>query len=320
MKFLALCAALLATGAVAEAQDRPTEATAVLETQISTTKVEGELSPSVQEPLVVIQLPATDYPKAGAAPPHGHDLTVRLENPSSPNLQPTPRDEAGLLAPPPDAAKAEELRDEDDESHQPDSRFHWLPAIKQSLLFLAVQHSYALTQPKTQRDLHGPFFKDYARSVKSLHGWGDGGRFFTNYIAHPIEGSLTGFIQIQNDPRGVRQRFGASPAYWRSRLKAFAWSAAWSTQFEIGPISQASIGNVGLHGKQTYVDLVVTPTVGLGLLVAEDAVDKYVVAKIERNTDSRYLRIASRMILNPTRSIANLLRFKKPWYRDAGLR
>jgi hypothetical protein len=199
------------------------------------------------------------------------------------------------------------------------SRFRWGDAVKQSLLFLSVQHGYALTQPKTRRDLRGPFFKDYFRSVRALHGWADGGRFFTNYVAHPLEGSLLGFIQVQNDPAGARLRFN-EPGYWRSRMKALAWSAAWSTQFEIGPVSQASIGNVGLHGKQTYVDIVMTPTAGLGLLVAEDFLDRYVVGRLERRTDSKYARIFARMALNPTRTAANLLRFKKPWHRDDGLR
>ena len=201
-----------------------------------------------------------------------------------------------------------------------DESFDWSSATQQSLIFLGLQHGYAMTQPKTRRDLKGPFFKDYVRSVKSLHGWGDGGKFFTNYIAHPMEGSLVGFIQVQNDPKGKRLRFGKSHAYWRSRLKALAWSAAWSTQFEIGPISQASIGNVGLHGKQTYVDLVVTPIAGVGLLVVEDALDKHLIERIEANTTSLYVKIAIRMLLNPTRSTANILQFKKPWYRDKGLR
>ena len=202
-----------------------------------------------------------------------------------------------------------------------DQSFHWLTAIKQSLLFLGVQHGYAMTQPKTRRDLKGPFFKDYVRSVKSLHGWEDGGRFFTNYVAHPMQGSLLGFIQIQNDPKGMNLSYDNSNAYWRSRLKALAWSAAWSTQFEIGPVSQASIGNVGLHGKQTYVDLVVTPIGGFGLLVLEDFLDKHIISMIERrNSRSFYLKVSSRTFFNPTRSVANLLRFKTPWYRDRGLR
>jgi hypothetical protein len=189
-------------------------------------------------------------------------------------------------------------------------------ATEQTLLFLSIQHGYAFTQPKTRRDLHGPFFKDYFRSVASLGKWEDGGRFFTNYVAHPMQGSLLGFVWVQNDPKGKAAPFGRSKAYWRSRAKAFAWSAAWSTQFELGPVSQASIGNVGLHGKQTWVDIVVTPVGGTAWLVAEDALDRFVVRRIERRTDNRFVRIVARMLFNPTRSSANLLRFEKPWRRD----
>ena len=197
-----------------------------------------------------------------------------------------------------------------------DDGFQWKSALKQTLLFLAVQHGYAFTQPKTRDALKGKFFRDYVKSVKSLHGWADGGRFFTNYIAHPMQGSFLGFIQIQNDPKGKKQRFGSSGDYWRSRLKAMAWSAAWSTQFEIGPISQASIGNVGLKGKQTYIDIVITPTLGAVMLIGEDALDRYVIERIERASDNYYLMIFSRTLLNPTRTVANLIRFKLPWHRD----
>jgi hypothetical protein len=198
----------------------------------------------------------------------------------------------------------------------PQPGFDWKAALEQSSLLLALQHGYALTQPKTRRELRGPFFKDYFESVGNLRGWGDGGRFFTNYIAHPLQGAATGFIQIQNDPRGIRREFGGSRAYWRSRLKALGWSALNSTQFELGPISQASIGNVGKARKLTYVDLVVTPTVGTAFLVGEDALDRYVVRRIERASDNLYLRVAARTLLNPARSCANLFRFKKPWHRD----
>ncbi len=194
--------------------------------------------------------------------------------------------------------------------------FRWKPAIRQSLLLLAIQHGYAMTQPKTRRELKGPFFKDYFESLGNLGGWEDGGRFFTNYIAHPLQGAATGFIQIHNDPKGMRQQFGSSKKYWKSRLKAMGWSAAMSTQFELGPISQASIGNVGKARKLTYVDLVVTPTIGAALIVSEDALDRFVVRWVEDRTRNFYLRIATRMLLNPSRSCANLLRFKKPWKRD----
>lgn len=207
-------------------------------------------------------------------------------------------------------------KNDDDALPAEDMSFRWGSAIRQSLLFLSIQHGYALTQPKTREALKGKFLKDYAASVKSLHGWNDGGRFFTNYIAHPLQGSFMGFIQIQNDPKGSKQRFGPSADYWKSRMKAMAWSAAWSTQFEIGPLSQASIGNVGLYGKQTWIDLVVTPTVGTAFLITEDAIDRFVIERIERMSDNYYVMAFARMLLNPTRTMANIIRFKLPWYRD----
>lgn len=194
--------------------------------------------------------------------------------------------------------------------------FNWRGAIGQSLIFLAVQHGYAVTQPKTREALKGKFWKDYTGSVRALRGWDDGGRFFTNYIAHPLQGSFTGFIYVQNSPQALREQFSMSGKYWRTRLKAMAWSAAWSTQFEIGPISQASIGNVGLKGKQTWGDVVVTPTVGTAMLISEDAIDRFIMKRIERSTGNYYVVIFSRMLLNPTRTVANLFRFKLPWYRD----
>ncbi|HVF55540.1 MAG TPA: hypothetical protein VM934_05270 [Pyrinomonadaceae bacterium] len=219
--------------------------------------------------------------------------------------------EALLLAPvePPPA------KDKDTDLHGQQG-FHWKQAFEQSLLLLAIQHGYAMTQPKTRRELRGPFLKDYFESLGNLHGWADGGRFFTNYLAHPLQGAATGFIQVQNDPKGMKLQFSNTPEYWHSRMKAFAWSAANSTQFELGPLSQAAIGNVGKARKLTYVDLVITPTMGTALLISEDVLDRYVVRRIEAHSNSTFLRVAARMLLNPSRGCANMLRFKKPWHRD----
>jgi hypothetical protein len=219
----------------------------------------------------------------------------------------------------PVSEEADTLPEDSDAGSAPekaDRGFRWKAATEQTLLFLSIQHGYAFTQPKTRRDLSGPFFRDYFSSVASISKWGDGGKFFTNYVAHPMQGALLGFVAAQNDPKGRAAPFGRSKVYWRSRAKALAWSAAWSTQFELGPVSQASIGNVGLHGKQTWVDIVVTPLGGTAWLVAEDALDRFVVRRIERMTDNRFVRIVARMLFNPTRTSANLLRFEKPWRRD----
>lgn len=204
-------------------------------------------------------------------------------------------------------------------------KFHWKPALLQSSLFLGFQHGYRLaTQTGTRSELHGKFFREYVQSAKNLRGWNDGNRFFINYIGHPLQGGVTGQIFVNNSDRAKRQEFGKSKAYWESRFKAMVWSAAWSTQFELGPISEASLGNVGLHrrGKYStmaYVDLVVTPVLGTTVLVAEDAIDRYVFKNwLERKAGGRATRKIKilRSLLTPTASIANVLRFKKPWKRN----
>lgn len=182
--------------------------------------------------------------------------------------------------------------------------------------FLTIQHGVRLTQEKTIDQLHGPFFEDYFESVRGLRGWKDGDSAFTNYVGHPMQGAVTGYIQVQNDPRGRRASITDGAVYWKSRLKAMAWSAAYSTQFELGPYSEASIGNVGkTPGTMGFVDLVVTPTGGLGIMLAEDAFDQFVVARLERQVSPPTMRFL-RMVFSPNRTVANLLRFKKPWRRD----
>lgn len=182
--------------------------------------------------------------------------------------------------------------------------------------FLTIQHGVRLTQQKTFDQLSGPFFADYFESVKGLRGWQDGDSGFTNYVGHPMQGAVTGFIQVQNDPIGKRVKITDGSVYWKSRLKAMGWSAAYSTQFELGPYSEASIGNVGkTPGSMGYVDLVMTPTGGFGIMLVEDALDQFVVARLERRVNPRAMRVL-RMVFSPNRTVANLLRFKKPWRRD----
>ena len=181
-----------------------------------------------------------------------------------------------------------------------------------------------MTQPKTTRYLGGPFFADWKNSLKNLRGWDDGNKFFTNYVAHPMQGAATGRIFINNSDRAKKQEFGKSKIYWESRLKAMAWTAVWSAQFELGPLSEASLGNVGLdHPKGrsplSWCDLVLTPTLGTGWLIGEDAIDKYILMNwLERNGANKVttkIKIL-RSVLTPITSFSNLLRGKAPWKRD----
>jgi hypothetical protein len=195
--------------------------------------------------------------------------------------------------------------------------FDWQAAANQSFFGLAIQHGIRMSQSKTRREMGGPFFEDYRNAVSGLDGWGDTDSVFTNYVAHPFQGAVTGFIQIQNDPHGIRQEFGWNSDYWWSRTRAMAWAAFYSTQFELGPVSEASIGNVGKkRGTMGFVDLVMTPVGGMGLIVAEDVIDKKWIQGIESHTAGLNRRRVYRMVFNPQRTLANLLRLKKPWHRD----
>jgi len=194
----------------------------------------------------------------------------------------------------------------------------WKPLIRQSLYFLGIQHAFRIaTEPGTRSGARGSYWTGYTRSVANLHGWGDGDPFYVNYVGHPIQGGVTNWLWIQNDPRYSTVEFGRSRDYWRSRLRATAFSWAYSTQFELGPLSEASIGQIqARYPQQGFVDHVVTPALGLGWMLAEDALDKYVIQKLEARVRNNWARLLLRGGLNPTRSAANALRGAPPWQRD----
>jgi hypothetical protein len=158
---------------------------------------------------------------------------------------------------------------------------------------------------------------DYLHSVKSIRGWDDGDPFLVNYIGHPFGGAVAGYIEVHNDPKYRLEEFGASSNYWKSRLRAMGFAAIYSANFEIGPASEASLGNIGMtSGKSGVVDFVVTPLGGMGVMVAEDAMDRYVIQRLERAAGNPVYRLLVRSVLNPNRSFANMMRMKVPWYRD----
>jgi len=201
--------------------------------------------------------------------------------------------------------------------------FEWKPALQQSFAFLVFEHAVRIVrEPSTRKELPGKFWKDYCDSVLGLDGWRDGDPFYVNYVGHPMQGAVAGYIQIQNDPRGKMLEFG-DPGYGRSRSLAMAWTAAYSIQFELGPISEASIGNVGRgidprtgRTGAGAVDLVITPTLGAAWLVAEDMTDRYLIRRLEGTTKNRFLKSVYRGLLNPDRAMANMLAGKVPWHRD----
>lgn len=194
----------------------------------------------------------------------------------------------------------------------------WDGLGRQTSLFLGVQHAFRLaTEPGTREGMRGPFFRGWMDSVRSLHGWSDGDPFYVNYIGHPMQGAVSGYIWTHNDRDYIGAEIGRNSFYWKSRLRATAYSWVYSTMFEIGPLSEASIGKIqSRYPQQGFVDHVVTPVIGLGWMISEDALDKYVIQRFEERFENPYLRLMLRGVLNPSRSFANAMRLKVPWARE----
>ena len=203
---------------------------------------------------------------------------------------------------------------------QPNSQtgIAWGNLTVASLNFLTIQHAFRIaTEQGTRNDLGGPFLKNYLNAVGNLHGWADGDEFYVNYVGHPMEGAVSGFMWIHNDRRFRAAEIGKNSLYWESRMRATAFSYFYSVQFEIGPVSEASIGNIqSLYPQQGFVDHIVTPIIGTGWILAEDTVDKYLITRFERKVNNPYLQVLVRGVLNPSRSFANAMEFRVPWSRD----
>jgi hypothetical protein len=198
-----------------------------------------------------------------------------------------------------------------------ESAFRWKPALGESLLFTGIMHSFNIaTEAGTRDTLNGHWFQDYMASVSELRGWSDSDKFMAPYVGHPLEGSIFGFIERQNDPKYRYVQWGDGRDYWISMFRSMAYSAIWHSQWKIGPASEASIGNVMLHASPGFICLVDTPTLGFVVMLAEDAADRYAIMGLENRSTNRPLIILARSFLNPGRTFANMMAFRAPWSRD----
>lgn len=224
--------------------------------------------------------------------------------------------------------------------------FHWKGLLLQSFEFDMMQNATRIITAK-QGDRHlllnKPYWSDYWASLGqfNMRRWNDGDSIPVNYIGHPMEGAIAGYIEIQNDPRGRSLRIGDGKAYWKSRERAFWWALVYSTQWEIGPIGETAIFNQGgftypircnKHHPQApdycelptsmytnntgWVDFIITPIVGTLWVLGEDVADRYIsdplVAHHRGNLGIDLVRAG----LNPSRSLANITRGHYPWWRD----
>jgi hypothetical protein len=200
----------------------------------------------------------------------------------------------------------------------PEQRVQWGSLLRHELFFLAVMHSFRIgTEAGTREALGNPFWSGYLKALGSLHGWSDGDGYYETYLGHPIQGATSGYMWVHHDPKYRVVEFGKNRDYWMSRLRAYAWSFAESEQFKVGLISEASIGQISRYCcAYGFNDHVITPNGGLVWIVVGDAVDRYVVRKIEGDNTSVPLRILARVGLNPPLAMANLMDFNSPWHRE----
>jgi hypothetical protein len=190
-------------------------------------------------------------------------------------------------------------------------------AFADSLKLLLIEHAWRISfQEKTRRELGGSLWSDYRRSVRFPSQWEDTDAWWVNYIGHPVHGAAAGYLWLDHDP-GAPTNISLDSRYWSSRRRAAVWAAAYSLQFEIGLLSEASIGNVGMKRETTgWVDHVVTPVGAFGLMVAEDALDRFVVTWIEERMHNPFLRMLLRLAMNPGRTLSNSASGRAPWHRD----
>ncbi len=259
-------------------------------------------------------------------------------------LPEAPSDDA--LPPAPDASADAAWRlvgpdSADGSSENSKEGFHWGRALKESGTFLVIEQAWVVhTDFRWVVSENGiPFnhyWRDYKQSLERWWevGWSAGENPMYNYVGHPIQGAITGYIQIQNDPKSRSLEFSKSKAYWISRVKATLWNGVYSTQWSIGPLSEMTVEKYGSNDRQpwnangTYpcdtktcywgvgkVNLVMTPVGGLGWELAEDWMDKAIVRRVEHNTRNRFAVDTVRCVFNPIRGAANILHGNRPWFR-----
>jgi hypothetical protein len=220
-------------------------------------------------------------------------------------------------------------------------RYHWKGLLLQSFAFDMLSNATrVITADQSDRHLllNKPYWSDYWASLQqfNMHRWNDGDSIKVNYIGHPMEGAIAGYIEVQNDPRGRDLKISRGRPYWNSRFRAFLWQTVYSTQWEMGPIGETAIFNQGgftypigcpkndlacdATAKYTnntgWVDFIITPIAGTLWMIGEDAIDRYISDPlVRRHPDSFGIKMV-RASLNPPSSLANILRGHFPWWRD----
>lgn len=209
-------------------------------------------------------------------------------------------------------------------------RVSWARVLASSFFFLSAQHGANIGMDDDARShlVHVDFWADYVTTLQRYRWsrWNDDDPFGVDYVGHPIMGAITNSVYEQNDPKQRALVFENTHRYWMGRLRASAYSAAYSAQWKIGPLSESSIGNIGIKtyysdklGRYTnetgMIDFFVTPVGGLLWNVGEDYIDKRLFRRVTANVRNPFVLMAA-SLMTPCKAGANILRFRAPYYRD----
>lgn len=217
--------------------------------------------------------------------------------------------------------------------HGKPCRVSWWRVLSQSFFFLSTQHlgNIALDHDTRNALERGNFWGNYVYCVEHYRWWRwkDDDPFGVDYIGHPMMGAVTNSIYEQNDPKQRALMFENTRRYWMGRLRATAYSAVYSAQWKVGPLSEASIGSTGLFyyvrardgvwtNETGMQDFFITPVGGLAWNVGEDLIDRYFLSHVRHARKNKWVLLAS-SLTTPGKSAANITRFRAPYYRDYDL-
>lgn len=218
-----------------------------------------------------------------------------------------------------------------DKTHAKSCRVHVRQLVISSIVFNAFQNAGNLYTGYWYRyeTTHGKWWDRYVNSVEGWRWdvWDDNNPFLDQYVAHPMMGSITNYLWIQNDPKSMTLEQSNSWPYWRRTLRALGFSTFYSFEWKMGPFGEAGIGHNGDHyfsdekgrvytNETGWVELVTTPVGGMLWTLAEDALDRHVVRKLEEKNRNPIL-LTTYQLMTPSKGTANMLRFRPPWYRDS---
>jgi hypothetical protein len=93
-------------------------------------------------------------------------------------------------------------------------KFRWGRALFESFMFLSIEQAYVVHDDYRWVVVENGvplnhYWSDYKQSLSTWvnPGWNDGDPPLYSYVGHPIQGALTSYIQIQNDPQGEKLEF-----------------------------------------------------------------------------------------------------------------